>query len=194
VPQVARVERGFVMPPYWMNPQFEVRDWRDYGFAAPAADQRWLRYYDEALLVDAYGRVVDVRHDVSWDARRESWAHDPRGVPVYVGNGTYYPGSADYAYVQGYAGDRYAVREGGYPAQSYAYPSSPPGAYAPYGYGYGGMTIIETTVTTQGGEGVPQVVVREYPPSTAPVYVTTERVVAGSEAGSVSSAGPAPRR
>lgn len=169
-PRVPRVERGFIMPPYWMDPQFDVRAWDAYGFAAPAPDQRWLRYYDQALLVDRYGRVIDVRHDVDWGQRREAWAYDPRGVPVYVGDGDFYPDADDYTYVDGYDDDPYDYVYGGSCEATYGPGHYPPpacfqGGYPPYGYGYGwgGVTITETTVTTQGCCAEPQVVVKEYP-------------------------------
>src|SRR3546814_12925302 len=80
-----RVERGAMMPPYWMAPQFHVRDWDVYGFAPPAPDQRWIRYYDEALLLDRYGRVIDVRSDFDWDPYRDATRYAGPGVPVCVG-------------------------------------------------------------------------------------------------------------
>lgn len=162
--RVPRVDRGFIMPPYWMEPQFDVRDWDDYGFAAPTPDERWIRYYDQALLVDRYGRVIDVRHDVDWEEHREAWAHDPRGVPVYVGDGDFYPDAEDYAYVEGYGEEAYAD-EGYYEDEydhAYGGTGYPPYGYG-YGYGWGGVTITETTVTTHGCCAEPQVVVKEYP-------------------------------
>src|SRR3546814_26187 len=167
-----RVERGAMMPPYSMAPQFQVRDWDVYGFAPPAPDQRWIRYYDEALLLDRYGRVIDVRSDFDWDPYRDATRYAGPGVPVYVGDGDYYPDADDYAYVESFDDRAYAAHdyepgpseddyEGAYyegdhgpgvivthhgmPHPGYAYP--PPS----YGYyGWGGVTVTETTVTTYG--------------------------------------------
>lgn len=155
VVQSGRVGPGFMMPPFWMGPQFMIRDWRVYGLAPPASGQRWLRYYDDALLVDPHGRVLDGRYGLDWDEYDEPWGYDPRGIPVYVGDGDFYPGPEDYAYVEDYddaygapyAGPApYPPCGGGYAPQACGY------GYYPYGYGYGwgGVIVTETTVTTSG--------------------------------------------
>ena len=46
---------------YWINDPWYYRLPPAYG------DYRWVRYYDDALLVDVYsGRVVDVIYDFFW--------------------------------------------------------------------------------------------------------------------------------
>lgn len=183
-----RVERGVMMPPYWMAPQFQVRDWDVYGFAQPAQDQRWVRYYDDALLLDRYGRVIKVQSDFDWDGR-DAPRYAGSDVPVYVGDGDYHPDGGDYAYVESYDDQAYAAHdyepgpyeddEGAYyegdhgpgvtvthhgmPHPGYAYPPPPYG----YGYGYygwGGVTVTETTVTTYGCCAEEQVVVKKHHP------------------------------
>ncbi len=62
-----RFSRGFVMNRFWLAPRFHVRNWQLYGFAPPPADYRWVRYYNDAYLVDGAGRVHDSRHDLDWD-------------------------------------------------------------------------------------------------------------------------------
>jgi hypothetical protein len=167
-----RVQRGFIMPSFWLGPQFHIQDWRTYGFHEPVQGGRWVRYYDDAVLVDGYGRVVDVRHGLDWDEYGEPWEYDPRGIPVYVGDGDYYPGPDDYAYVESYDGRAYAEAyddEGYYEDYDYGYahggyggsyshgyyPPPPPGYWGygsyRYGHGWGGVTITETTVTTTHG-------------------------------------------
>lgn len=157
-PGYNRVERGYRVDPYWMGSGHHVRDWGRYGFSRPYANQRWIRYHDDALLVDRYGTVHDGRYGLDWDEYGERWGHDQRGIPVYVGEGDYYPDGEDYAYVEGHGGTGYAERYGqdyGYD-QSYGYGQSygyHPGSYGYHGggygyYGYGGAIITETTVTT----------------------------------------------
>lgn len=58
--------RGFVLPSYWMQPNFYIEDYARYGFAAPQDDFGWSRYYEDAVLTDSTGRVVDVVKDVNW--------------------------------------------------------------------------------------------------------------------------------
>jgi Ni/Co efflux regulator RcnB len=58
--------RGFVLPPYWMQPNFYIDDYARYGFPAPQDDFGWSRYFEDAVLTDSTGRVVDVVKDVDW--------------------------------------------------------------------------------------------------------------------------------
>ncbi len=46
---------------YWINDPWRYRLPSVYG------DYRWIRYYDDVLLVDTFnGRIVDVIHDFFW--------------------------------------------------------------------------------------------------------------------------------
>ena len=46
---------------YWINDPFYYRLPPAYG------PYRWVRYYNDALLVDIYtGQVVDVEYDIFW--------------------------------------------------------------------------------------------------------------------------------
>lgn len=157
-----RLDPGARVPAGWWGPQYNVVHWNMYGFAPPMPDERWIRYYDDALLIDRDGTVIDCMPDVDWDRYGEHWAYDDRGVPYYVGTGDYRPGARDYAYVQGYAPpppggevveEGYAPPPSPYPP---AYPAYPGYGYGYYGYGYapGGMiTVTETTVVTGGCGG-----------------------------------------
>jgi hypothetical protein len=58
--------RGFVLPAYWMQPNFYIEDYARYGFPVPQDDFGWSRYYDDAVLTDSTGRVVDVVQGVDW--------------------------------------------------------------------------------------------------------------------------------
>jgi Ni/Co efflux regulator RcnB len=80
-----RVGRGWRMQPYWWSPRFRLHDWRMYGFPEPRNDWFWIRYYDDALLVDRYGMVHDGRWGVDWDRYGERWDRDQFGVPYYQG-------------------------------------------------------------------------------------------------------------
>ena len=46
-------------PPLLVRPAILHQNWQGYGFADPGEDRRWVRYYDDAYLVDRGGRVVD---------------------------------------------------------------------------------------------------------------------------------------
>ena len=58
--------RGFVLPEYWMQPNFYIDDFARYGFAAPQDGFGWSRYFDDAVLTDSTGRVGDVVKGVDW--------------------------------------------------------------------------------------------------------------------------------
>ncbi len=62
-----RPVHGWVLPRYWISPSFYIADFRSYGLPAPSYGFGWSRYYDDAVLTDRYGRVVDVRHGYDWD-------------------------------------------------------------------------------------------------------------------------------
>ncbi|MGZ8346001.1 MAG: RcnB family protein [Allosphingosinicella sp.] len=147
-----RFQRGFVMAPFFWGPQFHVQNWQLYGFAQPSAGQRWVRYYDDAYLVDQQGRVQDSRHGLDWDEYGERWTVDD-GIPHYEGRGEWRPGEQDHAWFRqhGHSGGQgYAAPAGGcMPAAScggYGYG----GGYGYYGYGVAYPIIIETTVTGGG--------------------------------------------
>ena len=91
---------GFGFGGFFFQPQYQVQNWQLYGFVAPQQDQRWIRYYDDAMLVDGRGYIYDARHGVPWDRYGERWERDDAGIPYYVGRGDYYPDGRDYARVE----------------------------------------------------------------------------------------------
>lgn len=64
--------RGYRLPSYWVSPRFYVTDWRGYGLTQPGGGYNWVRYYDDAVLVDGRGAVHDYRGGLDWD--REEYA------------------------------------------------------------------------------------------------------------------------
>ncbi len=98
-----RLDRGKRVPRAYLDPAYTVSDWNDWGFATPASGLRWIRYYDDGLLIDADGRVVDARYGIDWNRGR---ANGPR--MAYAGGAIPYAGYAGYpaagAPIYGYAG------------------------------------------------------------------------------------------
>lgn len=90
---------GFIGASFFA-PQFHIQNWGLYGFAPPPPRHRWVRYYDDAYLIDGRGQVFDTRYDVAWDRYGERWGEGPDGVPYYIGHGDYHPGDRDYTYVE----------------------------------------------------------------------------------------------
>ncbi len=162
-----RIDRGFSVPHSWWGPRFHVFNWNMYGFAPPMQGRRWIRYYDDALLIDDRGRVHDGRWGMNWDEYEDRWSYDEEGVPYYDGE------EGDYA------------EHGGPPPPppppcAQACPPPMPGyghgytypAY-PYGYGYGWMhggmvTITETTVHAAAPQVVTETVYIEKKVKTKP--------------------------
>ncbi|MDB5696635.1 MAG: hypothetical protein JWN21_2178 [Sphingomonas bacterium] len=66
--------RGYRLPTYWVAPRFYVTDWNRYGLASPSSGSNWVRYYDDAVLIDRSGSVVDHRGGLEWD--REEYLAD----------------------------------------------------------------------------------------------------------------------
>lgn len=98
--QFRRIGRGQILPTFWAAPQFHVQHWQGYGFPQPMPGYRWVRYYDDALLVDPRGRVHDSRSDYDWDRYGDRWSRDESGIPMYVGNGDYRPDGRDYRWAE----------------------------------------------------------------------------------------------
>ena len=161
---IQRINRGGFVPGGWWGPQFVVRNWNGYGFPQPFQGGRWIRYYDDALLIDRQGRVHDGRYGYDWDRYGDRWGHDDRGVPVYVGGGDYEPDDGDYEWAEDHERRRrdVIVRHGPGP-QAYGHGY---GYGAGYGCGCGPVVVTETTTTT--APVVEQVTTYEYVTEYAP--------------------------
>lgn len=173
-PRYRTIGRGGMLPQYWSGPRYGISNYGMYGFDRPANGSRWVRYYDDALLVDGRGRIQDGRYGMDFDRYGDHWDRDDRGIPVYVGDGDYRPRYRDYAwsdrferdgndelaydrdypYDHRYGGegrggpegrDEHDYGRGGYGDSSY-------GRYGQgySGYGFGGYTVTETVTTTTG--------------------------------------------
>jgi Ni/Co efflux regulator RcnB len=155
------IERGGIVPQRWWGPEVQVRNWQMDGFPQPFEGGRWIRYYDDALLIDGDGRVHDSRPGWDWDRDGDRWGADGDGVPVYVGNGDFQPRERDYRWAERYdrgeMGSGPRVQQRVYMERPPMAPMGPPppcarGCGGGYGYGapymgYGPVLVTETTVT-----------------------------------------------
>lgn len=162
--------RGYVLPSLWLNPHYVVSDWPGYGLAEPGWGRRWVRYYDDAVLVDGRGVIHDSVRDVPWGRYGEG------PVPAYVGN---VPGVAPpYGAVYDYAYDDEVTWRGGSSRsgrQIWAWPSNARSAQ--------GNTVIvvppgtTTTITIQPQQVVTTTMAApEYERPAAPVWKAEPRV------------------
>lgn len=62
-----RPYRGYALPTYWIAPRFFINDWQGYGLSQPGSGYNWVRYYDDAVLIDGRGSVYDMRGGIDWD-------------------------------------------------------------------------------------------------------------------------------
>jgi Ni/Co efflux regulator RcnB len=141
---IPRIGRGGFVSSGWFGPQFVVPNWNMYGFPQPYGGGRWIRYYDDALLIDRSGRVLDGRYGHDWDRYGDRWGYDDRGVPVYVGDGDYEPREDDYEWAERWeerGGRDVIVDRRHHGGQAYGY------GYG-HGCGCGPMVVTETTTTT----------------------------------------------
>lgn len=80
-----RPYRGYALPSYWVAPRFYISDWQAYGLTQPSYGYNWVRYYDDAVLVDGRGSVYDTRGGIDWDRYDDGYyASDDR---VYADSG-----------------------------------------------------------------------------------------------------------
>jgi Ni/Co efflux regulator RcnB len=185
VRHIRRFDRGHFVPQFWWGPQFQVQHWQMYGFPQPMPGHRWVRYYDDAYMIDGRGRVREGRYGLDWDRYGDRWGRDESGIPMYVGDGDFHPGARDHDYAEEEYEHR--GRRGGWNYSEYGPGPAPacaprrrgpcggpaphpmPGPGHGYGYGYGAgygyvccatVTITETIVET-GGTGYMEEVVEE---------------------------------
>ncbi len=82
--------RGYVLPRYWINPRFYVANWGRYGLYQPAPGYGWSRYYDDMVLTDAAGSIIDSRHNFDWDRYdrydADGWDDWDNGGREYAGD------------------------------------------------------------------------------------------------------------
>ena len=63
----SRLQIGFFLDSLFFQPQFFINDPWDYRLPPVYGPYRWVRYYDDVVLVDCYtGEVVDVIYDFFW--------------------------------------------------------------------------------------------------------------------------------
>ena len=96
--------RGGTVPPLWRDDRFYVREWFAFGLTEPPYGQRWVRYYNDALLIGVSdGEVYDVIPDVDWySAYGAPYSYGPPygyGRYAYGYPGWGWGGSWHYAYV-----------------------------------------------------------------------------------------------
>jgi hypothetical protein len=94
--------RGIFLPRFFVSPTFFVTNWWNFGLAQPGYGQQWVRYYDDAVLIDDRGYIIDTAPNVAWDGSgRDDDRYDDRDSdwgphPVYRNGSTVYyapPGS-----------------------------------------------------------------------------------------------------
>lgn len=57
---------GGFLPTYFLAPRYYITNYPAYGLGRPSYGYRWVRYYDDAYLVDDRGYIQDYRYDVPY--------------------------------------------------------------------------------------------------------------------------------
>ena len=109
-----RPRRGHAIDSYWMRPDFRIPDYLSFGLAAPPYGYFWVRYYDDAVLVDARGSVQTSVSGIAWS-----------DASAYAGGG-YAASAASASASSGSYGGQMATVD---PNQGYY--GQPQGGYAP---------------------------------------------------------------
>lgn len=136
-----RPSRGWSLPGYWMSSNFGIPDYYSYGLRAPGNGYSWVRYYDDAVMVDRGGRVIDWADGIAWN--------DQGDYDGYYDQDDSWGADSSYAYSDDvtYDAGRYGEASG--------YPDAAPTYGATYGYPGG--------YAPQAPAGPPPVQVRSYP-------------------------------
>jgi len=143
-----RIHRGGFVSRQFFGGQFVINNWSNFGFSAPPSGARWIRYYDDALLIDGNGRVLDGRYGFDWDRYGGGWAYGDDGAPYMndMDSDEWYEdmdeGHGRMGPPPGHYGQPMPMPPPmpmpGYGGQGYGYG---------YGYGYGGGLVIVTETT-----------------------------------------------
>ncbi len=186
-----RMGRGRHLPNYWMGSDFRIPDYLSWGLAAPPSGFFWVRYYDDAVLVDGRGDVWDSVSGIGWDdGYADSWSDSSAG---YSSSYSYSGSGAGYGqpiqpidpneYYDGYSGGSVppagaigappAVQVQGYYGSGQAYYGG--GGYYAGGAYYGAP--VGTTVIVVPGATTTTTTVTEEVVSTAYVRAAPRRVV-----------------
>ena len=67
---------GMRVPATILGPAYAVEWAEDWALPTPPPNRRWVRYWDDALLIDERGIVRDVRRGVDWDEARLASRYD----------------------------------------------------------------------------------------------------------------------
>ena len=140
-----RIDRGGFVSSFFWGGQFNVGNWGDYGFYAPRDGSRWIRYYDDALLIDSHGRVLDGRYGVDWDRYGGEWD--------YEGEAPYRRDYADRGPPPGYDYDGPPPRDDVGPPPGYRHGPPPHGYPPPPPVSCANPCV--RTYTMHGGHGAP---------------------------------------
>lgn len=73
-----RFYAGGFLPSYFMAPRYYVVNYPRYGLVQPRSGYRWVRYYDDAYLVDGRGYIADQRYGVPYEGNGGGYYRDDR--------------------------------------------------------------------------------------------------------------------
>lgn len=133
---------GMRVPTAILGPDYAVSRTEDWALPTPPPDRRWVRYWDDALLIDGAGVVRDIRRGMDWGSA-------PQLAAGYDEGGEYGVPYADGDYDQNYWDDDVPMAEERGPVIVGRGPDRDYGGRRVISEGRDGTTI--TTVVVGGG-------------------------------------------
>jgi Ni/Co efflux regulator RcnB len=126
-----RPSRGYQLDRYWMSGNFQISDYGFFGLQTPPNGYFWVRYYDDAVLVDSYGRVRDSVSGIAWaDAEADAGYGAASASAAASAGGGYGQRGGEIQAVD--PNGAYYEDDTGYGEQRYGAPyPEPRGGYAP---------------------------------------------------------------
>lgn len=128
-----RPHRGGRLPGFWMERDFRIPDYLSFGLAAPPHGYGWVRYYDDAVLVDEGGRIWDSIDGIAWGGAAASASAGFARADSRAGVGAPYPAPR----IEPVDPDDYYYDDGPLPPRDAPPPYAEPAPYhGPYPGGY----------------------------------------------------------
>ncbi|WP_162527234.1 RcnB family protein [Sphingomonas solaris] len=80
-----RYERGQRLPVLFVEQPYRVDDWIGYGLPVPPTGARWIRYFNDAVMIDESAMVIDAVPGIDWTTPPAIYGATPRVIDTITG-------------------------------------------------------------------------------------------------------------